>query len=160
MAFDTQLDNPNRSSDELIYEIARQAYQAQLSERESYRAQSGTLLAFAGVITGLSVAGESVVGRSPWMGAGVLLLVAAAALFFAVIAWFSLEVTPRLRPLYENYVATDVGETRLHLAGSFVEVVEANEKTLERVYFVHTLGAMMLLMGTVIVGVRMALMVV
>ncbi len=88
------------------------------------------------------------------------MLVVAATLFFAVIAWFDLEATPRLRPLFEGYAARQVDSTRLHLIGNLIDAVETNERTLERINLRYTLGALMLLVGTVMVGVRVAPMVV
>jgi len=75
------------------------------------------------------------------VGAGVLALIIAAALFFAVIVWFNRH-------------------TRFHITGNLIDAVEDNEATLQTTDLIHTLAVLMLFLGTVLVGIRVVLMVV
>jgi hypothetical protein len=153
-------DGSEYPSGSLIYEIARGRQCDQLAQREAYRTRSGSLLAFAGILATLSIATTSVHGHSLLVGAGVLALIIAAALFFAVIVWFNLKATPRLRPLFEDYAGKHEDHTRFHITGNLIDAVEDNEATLQTTDFIHTLAVLMLFLGTVLVGIRVVLMVV
>ena len=134
-------DSSEYPSGPLIYEIARGRQRDQLAQREAYRTRSGSLLAFAGILATLSIATTSVHGHSLLVGAGVLALIIAAALFFAVIVWFNRH-------------------TRFHITGNLIDAVEENEATLQTTDFIHTLAVLMLFLGTVLVGIGVVLMVV
>ena len=61
-------DSSEYPSAPLIYEITG-GQRDQLAQREAYRARSGSLLAFAGILATLSIATTSVLGHSLLVGA-------------------------------------------------------------------------------------------
>ena len=81
----------------------------------------------------------------------------AAGLFFAGIIWFSLEITPRFWKLADEYLLSSRRDTELQILGNTVGVIRRNERTLQRADSLFAVAVLLLFLGTLLVGVRVAL---
>ena len=144
----------------LVYGLARAAYRDQFAQRDQQRTRCGTLLAFAGILATLSITAARDAQGSLLIFCGIIALIAAAGLFFAGIIWFSLETTPRFRKLADEYLLSSRRDTELQVLGNTVSVIRRNERTLQRADSLFGFAVLLLFLGTVLIGARVALLLV
>lgn len=146
---------PDDSLD-IILDFAWRNYERQFRSLDSYRARAGSLLAFAAVLVTLSASPTSSADRNLTQAGGTLLVVVAAVLFLAASVSGSLQVTPpprtlrRLGPTSPQYV------TKQQILRGTLEALAANQRALVRVRSTLSIGLVCLLVGTVIIGLRVA----
>lgn len=141
---------------QLILDLAREAYWRQHDRLESYRTRAGSLLAFAAVLVAVSV-DATVPARDSWSAAGIIFVVLSATLFLLVFVGFHLEYTPDVRSLADSYLVEDCTLTQLQVLGNTVEAVGLNGRAVQRVELVYSVALVGLTLGTLIIGVRAAL---
>ena len=146
-----------RDSVDLVYGIARAAYRDQFSQRDQQRTRCGALLAFAGILATLSMSAARDAHGSLLIFMGIIALIAAAGLFFAGIVWFSLDITPRVRQLADEHLLSSPRDTQLQVLGNTVSVIHRNERSLQRADSLFGLAVLLLYLGTLLVGVRVAI---
>ena len=147
----------SRDSVELIYGLARAAYRDQFAQRDQQRTRCGTLLAFAGILATLSITAARDAHGSLLIFIGIIALIAAAGLFFAGIIWFSLDITPRVRELADDYLLSSRRHAELQILGNTVSVIRRNERTLQRADSLFGFAVLLLFLGTLLIGARVAL---
>ena len=141
----------------LVYGLARAAYRDQFAQRDQQRTRCGTLLAFAGILATLSITAARDAQGSLLIFCGIIALIAAAGLFFAGIVWFSLEITPRFWKLADEYLLSSRRHAELQILGNTVGVIRRNERTLQRADSLFGIAVLLLLLGTLLIGTRVAL---
>ena len=146
----------SHDSVELVYGIARAAYRDQFSQRDQQRTRCGALLAFAGILATLSITAARDARGSLLIFIGIIALITAAGLFFAGIVWFSLETTPSVRRLADQYLLSSPRDTELQILGNTVGVIHRNERSLQRADSVFGLAVLLLFLGTLLIGARVA----
>ena len=147
----------SHDSVELVYGLARAAYRDQFSQRDQQRTRCGTLLAFAGILATLSIAAARDAHGSLLIFVGIIALIAAAGLFFAGIIWFSLDITPRVRELADDYLLSSRSDAELQILGNTVDVIRSNERSLQRADSLFGVAVLLLFLGTLLIGARVAL---
>jgi len=147
----------SQDSVELIYGLARAAYRDQFAQRDQQRTRCGTLLAFAGILATLSITAARDAHGSLLIFIGIIALIAAAGLFFAGIIWFSLDITPRVRELADEYLLSSRRDAELQILGNTVSVIRRNERTLQRADSLFGFAVLLLFLGTLLIGARVAL---
>ena len=147
----------SRDSVELIYGLARAAYRDQFAQRDQQRTRCGTLLAFAGILATLSITAARDAHGSLLIFIGIIALIAASGLFFAGIIWFSLDITPRVRELADEYLLSSRRDAELQILGNTVSVIRRNERTLQRADSLFGFAVLLLFLGTLLIGARVAL---
>lgn len=147
----------SHDSVELIYGLARASYRDQFSQRDQQRTRCGALLAFAGILATLSITAARDAHGSLLIFVGIIALITAAGLFFAGIVWFSLESTPRVRQLADQYLLSSPRDTELQILGNTVGVIHRNERSLQRADPVFGLAVLLLFLGTLLIGARVAM---
>jgi hypothetical protein len=147
----------SRDSVELVYGLARAAYRDQFSQRDQQRTRCGALLAFAGILATLSIAAARDAHGSLLIFCGIIALIAAEGLFFAGIIWFSLETTPRFRQLADQYLLSSRRDTELQILGNSVSVIHRNERSLQRADSLFGVAVLLLFLGTLLIGARVAM---
>ena len=78
-------------------------------------------------------------------------------LAFAGIVWFSLDTTPRFRKLADEYLLWSRRDAELQILGNTVDVIRRNERTLQRADSLFGLAVLLLFLGTLLIGARVAL---
>lgn len=147
----------SHDSVELVYGLARAAYRDQFSQRDQQRTRCGALLAFAGILATLSITAARDAHGSLLIFVGIIALITAAGLFFAGIVWFSLETTPRFRQLADQYLLSSPRDTELQILGNTVGVIHRNERSLQRADSLFGLAVLLLFLGTLLIGARVAM---
>jgi hypothetical protein len=94
---------------------------------------------------------------SPLVFIGIIALIAAAGLFFAGIVWFSLEITPRVRQLAHEHLLSSPRDTELQILGNTVSVIHRNERSLQCADSLFGVAVLLLFLGTLLIGVRVAI---
>ena len=141
----------------LVYGLARTAYRDQFAQRDQQRTRCGTLLAFAGILATLSITAARDAHGSLLIFIGIIALLAAAGLFFAGIVWFNLDITPRVRELADDYLLSSRRDAELQILGNTVSVIRRNERTLQRADSLFGFAVLLLFLGTLLIGARVAL---
>ncbi len=141
----------------LVYGLARAAYRDQFAQRDQQRTRCSALLAFAGILATLSITAARDAHGSLLIFIGIVALIAAAGLFFAGIVWFSLEITPRFWKLADEYLLSSRRDTQLQILGNTVSVIRRNERTLQRTDSLFGFAVLLLFLGTLLIGARVAL---
>ena len=141
----------------LVYGLARTAYRDQFAQRDQQRTRSSALLAFAGILAALSITAARDAHGSLLIFVGIIALLAAAGLFFAGIVWFSLDLTPRVRELANDYLLSSRRDAELQILGNTVSVIRRNERTLQRTDSPFGFAVLLLFLGTLFIGARVAL---
>lgn len=147
----------SHDSVELVYGLARAAYRDQFSQRDQQRTRCGALLAFAGILATLSITAARDAHGSLLIFVGIIALITAAGLFFAGIVWLSLETTPRFRQLSDQYLLSSPRDTELQILGNTVGVIHRNERSLQRADSLFGLAVLLLFLGTLLIGARVAM---
>lgn len=152
-------DERPRSHDsvELIYGLARAAYRDQFAQRDQQRTRCSALLAFAGILATLSLTAARDAHGSLLIFIGIIALITAAGLFFAGIVWFSLDTTPRFRELADDYLLSSRRDAELQILGNTVSVIHRNERSLQRADSLFGAAVLLLFLGTLLIGARVAL---
>lgn len=152
-------DELSRSHDsvELIYGLARAAYRDQFAQRDQQRTRCSALLAFAGILATLSITATQDAHGSLLIFIGIIALITAAGLFFAGIVWFSLDTTPRFRELADDYLLSSRRDAELQILGNTVSVIHRNERSLQRADSLFGAAVLLLFLGTLRIGARVAL---
>ena len=141
----------------LVYGLARTAYRDQFAQCDQQRTRCSALLAFAGILATLSITAARDAHGSLLIFVGIIALIAAAGLFFAGIVWFSLEITPRFWKLADEYLLSSRRDTELQILGNTVSVIRRNERTLQRTDSLFGFAVLLLFLGTLLIGARVAL---
>jgi hypothetical protein len=128
----------------------------QESRLEAFRSRAGSLLAFAAVFAALSV--DAVTGEEGGvlLFTGIVLVVVAAAMFLIVSAGFRLTRSPDPRVLADDYLYDDVAEIESHILRNTLDDIESNERMILQVEALYTFGLILLMLGTVVIGTRVA----
>jgi len=147
----------DRDSLDLILAYARQSYDQQFASLDAYRARAGSLLAFAAVLVTLA-AGDLTTGHdSTALAAGTLFVLQAAVLFLIASAGRSLQVAPSTRTLASAELRAERRLTEERVLRSTLDVLDSNHRVLSRARALLSVGLLSLLVGTVIIGLRLAL---
>jgi hypothetical protein len=117
----------SRDSVELVYGLARVAYRDQFAQRDQQRTRCGTLLAFTGILATLSTTAAHDARGSLLIFVGIIALIASAGLFL------------------------------LQILGNTVSVIRRNERTLQRADSLFGFAVLLLFLGTLFIGARVAL---
>ncbi len=147
----------SHDSVDLVYGLARAAYRDQFAQRDQQRTRCGTLLAFAGILATLSTTAAREAHGSLLIFVGIIALIAAAGLFFAGIVWFNLDTTPRFRELADDYLFSSRRDAELQILGNTVSVIRRNERTLQSADSLFGFAVLLLFLGTLFIGARVAL---
>ena len=110
-----------------------------------------------GVLATLSITAARDAHGSLLIFCGIIALIAAAGLFFAGIVWFSLDITPRVRELADDYLLSSRRHAELQILGNTVSVIRRNERTLQRADSLFGFAVLLLFLGTLLIGARVAL---
>lgn len=149
-------EHGSRDSVELVYGLARAAYRDQFAQRDQQRTRCGALLAFAGILATLSITAARDAHGSILIFVGIVALITAAGLFFAGIVWFSLDTTPRFRKLADQYLLSNPRDTELQILENTIGVINRNERALQRADSFFGSAVLLLFVGTVLIGGRVA----
>ena len=141
---------------DIILESAARSYEHQFRFLESYRARAGNLLAFAAVLVTLSAGTTPVRERSLTQATGTVFVLLAAVLFLVASVGESLQVTPPPHRFAQMGPDSPPEVTKQRLLRGMLEALVSNDRTLVRVRAVLSIGLVCLVLGTVIIGLRVA----
>ena len=142
---------------DLVLGYARQSYLQQSTSLDAYRTRAGSLLAFAAVLVTLSAATTPAPHLSLAQAAGTVFVVLSAILFLVASVGESLRVAPSTRTLAQSDLDAPRHATQERLLRSTLDVLGANQRVLTRVRTVLSVGLVCLLAGTIIIGLRVAM---
>ena len=146
-----------RGDDRLLDARRFDVFLVQFAQRDQQRTRCSALLAFAGILATLSTSAARDAHGSLLIFIGIIALIAAAGLFFAGIVWFGLDTTPRFRKLADEYLLSSRRHAELQILGNTVSVIRRNERTLQRTDSPFGFAVLLLVLGTLLIGARVAL---
>lgn len=153
---DEESDTGRVDSLQLILSYARESYLQQFATLDTYRARAGSLLAFAAVLVTLSAAAAPRVDRSLAQAGGTGFVMLSAILLLLVSLGKGLQAAPSRRTLARSDLAAPAHTTEQRLLRDTPDVVGSNQRILTRLGTVLSIGLLCLVVGTIIIGVRVA----
>jgi hypothetical protein len=142
---------------DLVLDRARRGYEQQIATFESHRARAGTLLAYAAVLVTFSAATSPTTGHAPTQAAGTACVLLAAGLFLVASSGSGLRLVPTIRWLKTAEVRDPAVTTKERLLRNVLATLESNQRPVARLEAILSIGLLWLLLGTIIIGVRFAL---
>ena len=151
-----QLRDFPRPKVDLVLRYAREEAVRQEARLEAFRGRAGGLLAFAAVLAALSVAAAADRGGGVLIFMGIVCIVIAAACFLGGSAGFRLMRNPEPRALARDYLYLDVEDIQMQILSNTLDDIVANERIVLQVESLYTLGLVLLAAGTIVIGARVA----
>lgn len=142
---------------DLVLDYARRSYEQQFTRLDAYRARSGNLLAFAAVLVTFSTGATPGDSTSVAQAAGTLLVSVAAVLFLIVSLGKGLRVAPSVPSLARSDMSDSPEVIKSRLLRNTLGVLGPNERAVERLGGLLSVGLLCLLAGTIVIGARVTL---
>jgi len=108
------------------------------------------------VLAALSVAAAADRGGGVLIFVGIVCIVVAAACFLGVSAGFRLTRNPEPRALARDYLYLDVEDIQMQILSNTLKDIAVNERVVLQVESLYTLGLVLLAAGTIVIGARVA----
>jgi hypothetical protein len=142
---------------EFVLDTARRAYEQQVATFERHRARAGALLAFAAVLVTVSGAARPIEGYALLQASGTFCVLLAAVVFLTASSWPGLRLVPTVRWFRTAEVEKTQSASEARLLRSLLFALETNQRPLQRISTLLSIGLFWLLAGTSIIGARLTL---
>ncbi len=150
-------DGDHGDSLEFVLDTARRAHEQQVATFERHRVRAGTLLAFAAVLVTVSGAASPIEGYALLQASGTFCVLLAAVAFLTASSWPGLRLVPTVRWFRTAEVETTRSASEARLLRSLLFALETNQRPLQRISILLSIGLLWLLAGTSIIGARLTL---
>ena len=147
----------DRNSLDLILTYARQSYDQQVATLEMHRSRAGSLLAFAAVLVTLASGTGPAVTRSLAQAIGTVCVLVSAVLFLVVSSAKGFREIPSMSSLETWDIDASPEQSKVRLLRHTLAAIRSNRRALGLVGAVLSIGLAWLLAGTILIGVRLAL---
>ena len=141
---------------DLILSHARQTYQHQVVTLEAYRARAVSLLAVAAVLVTFAGAGPYA-SPSVTHAVGTVCVLVSAVFFLLVSSARGFRAVPSLKSLTGWPIGEPVRDSKMRLLRHTLVGANSNRRELQLFGSLLTAGLVCLLVGTILIGARLAL---
>lgn len=146
----------DRNSLDLVLSYARQSYAQQVVALETYRSRAGSLLAFAAVLVTLASGTGPAVTRSLAQAIGTVCVLVSAVLFLVVSSAKGFREIPSMSSLETWDIDAPPEQSKVRVLRHTLVAIRSNRRALGLVGAVLSIGLVWLLAGTILIGVRLA----
>ncbi len=150
-------NDSGRDSLDLILSYARRSYDQQVGTLETYRSRAGSLLAFAAVLVTLTSGAGPDLTRSLAQAIGTVCVLVSAVLFLVVSSAKGFREIPSMGSLETWDIDAPLEQSKITLLRHTLVAIRSNRRALGLVGAVLSIGLAWLLAGTILIGVRLAL---
>jgi len=157
----TQPRDPRSATDSLDFVLshARQSYQQQVGTLEAYRARPVSLLAVAALLVTFTGAGPYA-SPSVTHAVGTICVLVSAVFFLLVSSARGFRAVPSLKSLTRWPIGEPISESKTRLLRHTLVGANSNRRELQLFGSLLTAGLVCLLVGTILIGARLALLLV